>query len=343
MTNNTRDIEILHEIRNGDAKEQLRMIDEKFPREVFRGDFPVRTLKENFHLRYNHFSRHAESLLSQIADFRLSDKIKWFVGYETFEYPRCMFFPDSSCQIQVSEKYFSYIWCATYCFFLHYEYQAQTNPEDQTEDELLITSAMLKRAQQLFKWSRSLLHSSEGWDLSLPNPNPTSRMIDSEAIYCLYTNKISINALVFILYHELGHSFYGRVYDIDDIKRYEQDADNFAVDLMKDPNEDNTFFSANFGIVVALCSNLFLHPTPLKLSSDSHPDTDVRILNAIDRIVEKGEWAYKNYLNFVAIIFRMFSQTYKIETPEDYKNHPNFETIEEAIDYFEGLFERFKD
>ena len=133
-------------------------------------------------------------------------------------------------------------------------------------------------------------------------------MIDSEAIYCLYTNKISINALVFILYHELGHSFYGRVYDIDDIKRYEQDADNFAVDLMKDPNEDNTFFSANFGIVVALCSNLFLHPTPLKLSSDSHPDTDVRILNAIDRIVEKGEWAYKNYLNFVAIIFRMFGE-----------------------------------
>ena len=211
------------------------------------------------------------------------------------------------------------------------------------EDEFLITQGMLERSQQLFNWSRSLLYSSDDWDLLLPNPNPTSRMIDSEVVYCWYTNHISINALVFILYHELGHSIYGRVYDVDDRKRYEQDADNFAVDLMKDPNGNNNFFSANFGIVVALCSNLFLLRNPLKLSSDSHPDTDVRILNAIDRIADKGNSIHTNYLNFVAIIFRMFSQTYKIESLEDFKNHQSFKTIEEVIDYFMILFENFKD
>ena len=71
MVDNTLNLEKLYEISNGDADEQLRMIDLKFSHDEFAGNFPVRTLKYNFLEKYNHFSNDAESILCRIADYKL--------------------------------------------------------------------------------------------------------------------------------------------------------------------------------------------------------------------------------------------------------------------------------
>lgn len=337
------DLEMLAKIKNENFKEQKRSIDEKFPQKKFPGKYPVRTLKYNLLERFNHFSNAAESLLSNLSSFNLNDKIKWSINGEEFISPRCVFHEDESSQIQISEKYFSYLWCASYCFFLHYEYLAQSNPELHIDEKLLITKPMLKRSQKIFNWSRSLLFTSDNWDITLPNPNPNSRMIDSESIYCLYTNHLSINALTFVLYHEVAHSYHKKETDPNYLKRAERDADNFAIDLMKEPKGKITVTSSHLGIIVALCSNLFLYNSPPKLSGETHPDPDIRILDAFERIAEKNDPTYKEYLHFIAIIFRMFSQTYGIESQESLQNQKEFKTIEEAISYFENLFEKFKE
>lgn len=338
------ELEIFRKIKNGNAEEQLARVTSTYSQEEFPGKLPVRVLKYNFLERYNHFSSNAESTLQRITAYKLSDKIKWFVESEQFRYPCCKFCSDGSCQIQISEKYFSYLWCVTYSFLLYYERQAQANPNATINDELRISSEMIGRAQQLFSWAISLPNSSADWDLNLPNPSPTANLIDSEALYCLYANNLSVNALVFVLYHELGHAFMGYDDNKDDCKRNELDADIFAIDLMRDPKGEVTYQGANLGILIALCSNLFLNmSTPPKLSSKTHPDGDVRIIYAIERFVDANDPAFHNYYYFILIIFRLFSQMYKIESKKDIMNHPDFETTEEALQYFADLFARYKD
>jgi len=334
------DLQKLSDIRAGDPIAQEAEFEKNFPAKKFPGRLPIRSLQINFLERFNHFSISAENVLSTLEQRKIHSKIIVDIKSYVLTSPSCKKI-DDQYYIFTSESFNAYLWCAVYCFMVHYEYTNQRHPFVKTIPDFLITDQMLDRSREIFSWGRSLSSSFTLWPTGYPSPNPTSMLCDSEALYCLYANHLSINAQVFYLYHELSHAVLKHFHSSES-KRFEQDADNFAMDIMKDPHEDVTFFSAIFGIICALCSLLFLKKPPLALSSETHPDADIRILNARDRLIDKDNKYYEYISHFISIVFRMFSMTYLIESPDMLKGNKGFETSEESIDYYLRLFEKYK-
>lgn len=298
-------------IKDGEHFSQLLEYEELYPHVKYPGNFPVRILMKQFSLYFNNYSKSIENTLNDIKKFKVADKITWTTNDIGIPFPYCSRQNNGNWQIQVSETFLTYLWCISYFFFLQLERKAQQDNTNTYDPVYLITDAMITRSETLLQWALSLKTEISPWDEQLPSPLPTALLIDSEPAYCWQVSETSCYALVFTLFHELSHGVL-KVDLSDNLKRQEQDADNLAMDFMREPRSYIPRDHTILGILLSLTCPLLVLDSPKNLASKTHPDPDIRIVNVLDYLVEKTDEKYESYQFLVVLVFRTFCLLHKI-------------------------------
>ncbi|HLO45778.1 MAG TPA: phage exclusion protein Lit family protein [Leadbetterella sp.] len=256
-----------------------------------KGAQPVRVLYENlFHWFKNTYPEFkTEELDKAIKNLGLNedinvidreDKVAMPAGVGTFKI------------LTIQETFLSYLWCISYSLVFIYDksiHEQKINKDFVFTDELKLK---IKNAHLLFDYGISLLDRFNPWDIeNLPNPELYDRLDDD---YIEKANGVYINAVNFILLHELAHVVLGHVdTDIEneekkikttdeEILKGEYKADNFAFEkILKGANNLTNSRTVAAGIVAGLCSFLFFSNN---MKGGDHPDPDERLKIALDKL-----------------------------------------------------------
>lgn len=197
-------------------------------------------------------------------------------------------FVDGNKKIAIEETFLSYLWSISYGLVVIYDngilqptlngtYNGKLNPNDEKT----------MKALGLFKYGLSLIGNFSEWDkASLPNPEEYDNEEDE---YVEKVNSVFLHAIKFILCHEFAHVYLGHV-DADnsgipasdaEIKKDEYSADNYAIStVLQGVTDTQSKTNICMGVVAGLCALLFLDK---ELTRTTHPDSDLRIQNAIDQ------------------------------------------------------------
>lgn len=277
---------------------------------------PVRTLYQNtlywFTNTYPEFK--TEELDRAIKEFGLheeinvvnrEDKVGMPAGVGTFKI------------ITIQETFLSYLWCISYSLLFLYDkwiHEPKIDPNYQLTEDLKLK---IENAQNLFDYGISLLDRYHPWDKdNLPNPEFYDGLEDS---YIEKANGVYLNAVNFILLHELAHVSLGHV-DKDtqnkenetttsesDILREEYEADQFALEkLLKGSNNLTNDKTVAAGIVTGLCSFLFFSST---MKGGDHPDPDERLKLVLDKLNLAEE---DNLWGISCLAFKLWSLKNKV-------------------------------
>jgi len=196
-------------------------------------------------------------------------------------------------EIVLNQRFLTLIWCITYII---YEVTANKTKEAKhvTENYMEIDGQdpEVKQLDWLFNWAFDLKDGGdEQWPEGLPDPAMTTETVR-------IVNVIFIDAITYIMYHEVAHlvndhwSSYKDIaekkylgFDLteDEIvlsKQLEQEADTFAYEsLISQDDSDEVRYHKLFGMIMAGLSTLFAHPKGSKLNDDIHPGSHIRIFN----------------------------------------------------------------
>lgn len=329
-----RDEDILSEIMSGDYKEQLAEMEEKFPASRFPGCYPIRALHYNINEAYNHYSSEVETDLQREVSWKFDSKLEYNYGDDKFCGPHVSY-EGEKYHATFYENFNAFLWIFSYWMFLQYEHTAQKQKND-SSDPLFITDRMIERARTLFSLGLQIRNGQQvDWNMELPNPNPTSLLVDSEAIYCLKTNGIWKAAVCYIMFHELAHVVHG---DLKSSKQAEQEADNYAIDLMRCPNAPMTPFYTQLGVTLGTGFLLFFYSDPRCLYSGdegTHPDVTVRISNNRERLFNCFDDTHKNDILWLqAIMYCNFCSLNGIKVDKKEFSYPI-----DAVEYYEALLD----
>lgn len=339
----TDDKVLLSDIQKTSIEDFKKQYAEKFTIGEFPGNYPIRVLHYNIQESYNHFSEEIEQYL-QDSSLSLNQTIDYIIG--KYKSPRLCYLPDGSHKTVISEPFCSYIWCLSYFLLIHYEYAAQKLSKEAVHPDLIITGRMLSRASKLLTWGILLDKQLTDWDyISTPSPFPTSGLSDSEPLYCLKANSIFKNAILACLYHELGHAVTLSTLPEsalpDEIKAYENEADNFMFNAMFKELENCNSFGISLGITVAYFS-ILLKISPKNIIGSTHPDADSRIFNMLETLKaycnsiddELGEKLLSSVYFMSIYCFQVYFQLYNIDPQADGSQRREFDLPEEALSYF---------
>lgn len=332
------DEDILSEIMSGDYSEQLEELNKKFPESKFPGFYPIRALHYNINETYNHYSSEIETDLQREVLRKFDSKLIYSFGDDKFCSPSVSY-DGAKYHAKFYENFNAFLWIYSYWMFLQYEYTAQKQ-KNNPSDPLFITDRMIERAKSLFSLGLKIRDGQHiDWNMELPNPNPTSHLVDSEAIYCLKTNGIWKAAVCYTMFHELAHVVHRDLeFECTNSKLTEQEADNYAIDLMHCPNPPMTPFYTQMGVTLGTGFILFCYADPHCLYSGedgTHPDITVRISNNRERLLNYfGESHKDDILWLQAIMYCNFCSLHGIENIVKEFDYPI-----DAVEYYESLLD----
>ncbi|MEN0054481.1 MAG: phage exclusion protein Lit family protein [Mucilaginibacter sp.] len=238
--------------------------------------------------------------------------------------------------IQLHESHLSYLWCMIYSFMSLLDFTEKRIAEGQTY--IVMTDAPeLIGTNSIFTWAVSLKRECSNWPANLPSPAGVSQDCD-------LTNRIFIQAVLYIVYHELGHLSIGHDQylplitkqelteeESQTLKLLECEADNFAFDCLKevDETEDSTLINV-FAASVAHMSNLYLITNTADLLQMKHPDVDTRIFNLMNKVQFENEH-HKSGMDLIyniglSLFINQLSPTYLTEDM-------SFESFDDILNY----------
>jgi hypothetical protein len=263
------------------------------------GNMPIRVLQ------FNILNKFESEGLKSIPTFNhaltnglVSPGIKYEIDKNALKSP---FASCSTKQINIQEVFLSFMWSLSYSLFIIIEKGVQervTKPE--WKGEIIFDTDLLIKANLLLDWALTLNVFYSDWDLSLPNPEQPNN--PEEQFYCEKNNGLFENSTCYILFHEyahlaLNHCQYssliakfknGEVLTPEEIKllkQLEEDADDFAFNsLVTGKETEQEKFHKGVAIILAHCAMLFMVHNPKKLKKTTHPDTDIRLENAIKKL-----------------------------------------------------------
>lgn len=332
------DEEVLLGIKSGDYSEQLAELEDKFPVSKFPGLYPIRSLHYNINEAYNHYSSEVETDLQREILRKFDSKLSYIYGDDKFCGPSVSYY-GMKYHATFYENFNAFLWIYSYWMFLQYELTAQKQKND-SSGPLFITDIMIERARKLFSLGLQIRNGQHvDWNLEMPNPNPTSHLVDSEAIYCLKTNGIWKATVCYIMFHELAHVVH-RDFESECInsKLIEQEADNYAIDLMHYPNSPMTPFYTQMGVTLGTGFILFCYDDPRCLCSGdegTHPDVTVRISNNRERLFNYFDESHKDDILWLqAIMYCSFCSLHGIKEDKKEFNYPI-----DAVEYYEALLD----
>lgn len=307
------DFDICMQIKYGDYIQQKKEYEAKFPTSYFPGKYPVRILKHNIEKRLANLSVETKKLLNTKIDW-ISNALNYILDDDGISSPRCSF--NNKFEISFSENFFTYIWSTSYYLLLLTEKKVQFKHSILLGSEYIISDQMIENAHNLLRWVLQRKNGkTDDWPDYYPSPMPTSKLIDSECIYSLYTNHISINAICFILYHEFCHAYYCDNFcsSLSQIEK-EKRADNFAINLCLNPTEElPSRESIIFSILIGFNSLFFSYDNLNSSYADiDHPPLTSRIKNVIDTFEIENKISRESIQNIKTIqtIFLKFFCNY---------------------------------
>ena len=325
------DLQVLNEIRMGNAEEQRKSIIKTFPLDKFPGRFPVRTLIHNVMTKYNASSRSATADLKRLTESGQLNTVLRYTFNDSHLIGPYVSETDGFYSISLSETFVAYSWCLTYFFLLNYEYLLQK--VRRIEDDFTITPKMIERSKELFSWAKNLKNDAMvSWPRSFPDPNPTSDLEGSEACYCLKVNGLLSCVISFCLFHELGHALHRDKEDGGSSSvEMEQAADNYALECLLGNTEDSRRIETGLAAIIGFGELLFIPDQLYGLKTEDHPESHRRVANARQRIRDYyGGFFSKEFDTMMIVIYSSLFNLHGKEV----EGTP-FESLKDAIQFFE--------
>jgi hypothetical protein len=250
------------------------------------GSQPIRVLKHN--LTHKLIERNQELIKKLHTDLKLTEHIKYNIAELAIEDKQTPFI-DENGEINIHESFLSYLWSICYSMLVFYEEgiaipdqikrgiptHKENNPE------------LIEPARKLFQYARSMVVMYSDWDKdNLPNPEFFDEDSD-EGWYVLRANHLYIEAMNFILCHEIAHAELQHIktkqtesLSKEQLRSLELEADTRAINLMLE-NSANASITG-IALVSGIASMLFLRSS--LDGGAEHPDIDERLKNILDII-----------------------------------------------------------
>lgn len=294
---------------------------------------PIRVLKHNLTDRLLSRSKEFIELLQK--DRKLSEHI----NYKSYPLPlinKQTPYVDKDGMIYIHETYLSYLWMVTFSMVVMYDEgigipdQLKRNIPTHKDQNL----ALINLTEELLDYAKSLVRVYSKWDVEyFPNPEFYDGNTE-EGFYIKGSSDLYVEAMNFILFHEIAHAELKHIARRDDnnlvgdnVKALEIEADSRAIELLLE-NYRNLKIS-HLAVIVGLASMLFMSRD---LSGGSaHPDIDIRIENALKIIKpDEGSPVWGFLVLFVKLWEKQFSHDF-VSNSEYYSfKELYYELIEQA-------------
>lgn len=294
-------------------------------KEIHTGIQPVRVLKLNLTNRLA--ERNAELIKVLQADYKLAKNICYHsneLPIADNQTPKI----DEDGYIHIYETYLSYIWIITYSMFVIYEEGVVIPDQNRVHGKTIKNPnvELLNKAEDLFQYSKSLIKVYSKWDMEYyPNPERYDENSE-EGWYIVRANDLFVEAVNFILLHEVAHSELEHIKKIktinlneEDIKKLELEADTRALELLKSNNRNNLI--SDLGICTGIASLLFFNNS--FSGGLKHPNIDERLNNIISIVnpdINSPVWPYLTL--FIEFWDKQFGLNLKRE--QFYKNYKEY-------------------
>lgn len=185
-----------------------------------------------------------------------------------------------------------------------------------------------------------------GWDRSLPNPETVDPL---DKFFVEKVNGIFQDSIALFLNHELGHIVlkhkpYTDISHEESVEQ-EKEADNFALQAYLDGKEgDASRVQSGLAVLFTYFSPLFTTSHPENLKKNTHPDTDVRFYNALERVgFSTDQECYYFYKLALTLIhdFLADHQTFLTMNGLSFPSEP-VETAKDLFEVYVDLLEQAK-
>jgi hypothetical protein len=258
-----------------------------------------------------------------------------------------------SKRIEVHEPFMSFLWCVCYNFVFLNDATQKLVAEDQKVIQINSQSTTgLDEMNYLIGWGFSLKDVYSEWPEFIPNPAGSDEKIRM-------ANALLIEALKFLLYHEVAHLANNHVAylslvekptkeltqeELFELKILEAEADNYAFDMLVGPELNEATYNQALGCVVAQLSALFVISGPTKLKQQRHPDIDTRLFNLMNKIKFEDIRYQINIDQTLNMGLSFFLHIHKVSyLPADPENITWHETFEEVLRYLYDQIDKEKD
>ena len=286
---------------------------------------PIRVLKHNLTTRL--LERKEEFIKLLQTSSHLSESIV-YVAYDLPLIKKQTPCVDKDGMIYIHETYLSYLWMISFSMFVLYE-EGIAIP-DQIKKGIPTHKRqnleLIGLTEELFDYAKSLITAYSKWDTEyFPNPEIFDEDTE-EGFYILRANDLYVEAMNFILFHEIAHAELEHIKKRDannlkgdSIKVLEMEADSRAISLLLE-NCRSPLVSP-LAIIIGLSSMLFMGRD--LSGGNEHPDVDVRIENAI-KIINPTDnspvWA------FLVLFFKLWDKQFSHNFIENthYNNFKEF-------------------
>jgi hypothetical protein len=233
---------------------------------------------------------------------------------------------NTSKQIELYENFSQYLWCICYSLLVLFD-EGIKKPilEGRFNGKFDLKNTFVMKAIDVFNAGSSLLNSYQESQLFLNLPNPETYNKDDKC-YIEKTNGIYTAAMTFILLHEFAHQYFGHTYESTREKSIEDEfsADEYAIDKFSSNSFSKEWDTLKCGIIAGISSLILLNKS--LSGGDSHPDTDKRLKNAIEKM--NLQEADDNLWGIASLTFWLWANQYNIEIK-----------LPGAVDTFKQLYE----
>lgn len=245
-------------------------------------------------------------------------------------------------QIFVGLSYLEGLWAAAYGLFVRQEHQmrlATREWEGREPDGIEFSPAMVARAEELLEWARSISKEYTDWPKDLPSPrhHPTTM----EGDIARKINSIFVDAVAFLLHHELVHAQYGHVALGTNEERLqrEKEADIAAFSRFFDHTTSlHEFKLIGWAMLLPLLYALDLVHTPRGLFAERHLHTHHRLAHLMAHL-DFADPYLEDYFGFLcADALRSFCIRHSIVLE---LGGPKFDRVDDALQHIVNELDRF--
>lgn len=351
---------------------EVNEINQMFSQETHPGKFPTRVLSNTItQTVFTHKLDKGEYLKKLIEENKINPCLKYHIS-DKFN---LIYVNNDSSQIEISEQFLAYLWSFIYSIFVIVEEGIQTkvilSGSNLWDGQIDDNRGIVKRAQCLYYWSKSLPKKTSHYPMFLPNPEIYYSA--EEQYYIEKVNGIFSKSVTYLLNHEIAHLINKHIDTLNPLKLkilnkqrltedeettyklIEAEADQYAREIMIDPSDDDDEkLIVGLSIVLSHCASLFAIKHPSDLRMNTHPDIDDRLLHSlkfldlkqkmnVDYIYLVGAYSINLFLISNQEEFKNIDYLIKfpkeIENPEDYFNQC-LKIIDDVKDKYERLMQQ---
>lgn len=261
-------------------------------------DSPIDALRHNICHAFENPNGSKLAEMSKAVSLKLIDpEIELLFEEAPPKPPRVVRTGGEPAQIRLQVPYLEMLWGFAYGWFILFEGVQQAMLEGRFQGVIEYDTPLKQRARDMLRWSAGLKITYSRWPQGAPCPSMTEPV--AEASYAAKVNNIFVNAVAFLLHHELGHVLHGHLDAADktdseaakaDHKTIEREADDLAFRaLISSADDEQTRRIKGWAVLLPALSSVALLHSPKGLFQARHPDMHHRIREMLSRLAFESE------------------------------------------------------